>query len=77
MTLKPTKKSRRIACPELLTTEGAILTQQVVELSNGKVERYYPLERELPFTEWISNRLSLKSNHDGELTLWNADEPMI
>jgi hypothetical protein len=68
---------RKIACPELQTVQGTVLTQQVVEVSNGKVVDYYPLTKELPFTEWTSSRLRLCENEEGALTLWNHKEPII
>lgn len=68
---------RQIACPELETPQGIIQTPHVVELSNGKVVRYYPLTRELPYTEWMRNRLRLCRNEQGEMTLWDDKEPVI
>ena len=73
----PIKRLRRIACPELQTPQGAILTQYVVEIVNGKVKQYYPLERELPFTEWTTNCLNLRKNEQGELMLYDADKPIL
>lgn len=77
MNQQTTGQCRRIACPELLTPQGTLLTQQVVELSHGIVLSYYPLRKELPFTEWTSSRLALRENKEGELTLWDDNKPMI
>lgn len=68
---------RRIACPELLSLQGELLTQQVIEISRGQVVRYYPFHEELPFTEWICRRLSLQKDEHGRLSLWNDQEQII
>ena len=77
MNQRQTERQRRIACPELQTPQGIIRTPYVVELSNGIVERYYPLIKEQPFTEWTSNRLKLKEDDEGLLTLWDDNKPII
>ncbi len=76
MNQKPTRPVRRIACAELLTPQGLLATPHVVEISQGSVVNYYPLTRELPFTEWTSCQLSLREDEDGRLTLWKDNEPI-
>lgn len=77
MTKRTVQKTRRIACPELLTLQGELLTRQVIELSNGQVVRHYPLKEEQAFTEWTINRLDLREDEQGRLTLWNDKERII
>ena len=78
MNLKPTqRRTKRIACPELQTAQGLMLTQYVVEVSDGKVTKYYPLKKELTFTEWTNSRLDMKADDNGDLTLWNGNEKII
>lgn len=76
MSQRMTQKTRRIACAELLTPQGTVLTQHVVEISQGKVVQYYPLKKELPFTEWEMSSLSLRKDDEGQLTLWKDNEPI-
>jgi len=65
---------RRIACNELITLEGQCQTLCVVELSeDGRVERHYPLQQELAYTEWMQGRLSLRKDADGVIRLYKDD----
>ena len=58
---------RRIASNKLLLPNGQQLIQHVVEIRYGFVEKYYPLNREQPQTEWWSGCISLKADVDGRL----------
>ena len=42
--------------------DGKLLGLYVVKLCGDKVEDYYPLTRELPFTEWIQRTIILKTD---------------
>ena len=66
--------NRRIACNELITLEGQCLTLCVVELSeDGRVERHYPLQQELAYTEWMQGRLSLRKDAEGVIRLYHNE----
>lgn len=45
--------SRRIAVNRLHLADGRVLYNQVIEFSDNKPLRFYPLTEELPFTEWV------------------------
>lgn len=45
-------KIRRIAVSRLHMPDGTVCSNQVLEILDGKVVRHYPLQEELPFTEW-------------------------
>ena len=63
--------SRRIASNEVLTTQGQLLTQQVVTLEAGFVVRVDPLEKEEARTEWLQGRVVLKQTPDGVLAYYH------
>ena len=46
-------KNRRIAVSRLHLPDGTVLSNQVIELSDGNPQRHYPLNHELPATEWL------------------------
>lgn len=52
-----------------VTLDGKALGLYVVETdSEGRVEAYYPLAEELPFTEWTAEPIELVT--DGEGQVW-------
>ena len=62
--IKPTRL-RRIASNEVITPEGQSLIQYVVELWDGYVERYFPLQQEMSNTEWMQGQIILKKDTKG------------
>lgn len=57
---------RRIAAHTIILPDGSRLQGQVVELYGGRVVNYYPLEGELPMTEWLGSCVRLSA--DGTTT---------
>ena len=69
-TLK-TIRLRRIASNFLITVDGRSLTQHAVEISEeGWVVRYFPLEKEMPFTEWMPGTIVLKVENGKEIAYY-------
>ena len=56
--------SRRFAAHHVVA-DGCILSPGVVELVNGQVERYYKLECELPYTEWMDGTIEVVDDAEG------------
>ena len=56
---------RRVASNYLIIGNQR-LTNHVVEIEDGKVVDYYPLERELPMTEWFDGTIEIT---DGKVSL--------
>lgn len=56
---------RRIAAHVIILPDGSRLKGQVVELYGGRVVNYYPLDGELPMTEWLGNCVRISA--DGEI----------
>lgn len=55
--------SKTLAVLYLYLPSGECLNRQVVELTpEGKVERYYPLNCELPFAEWKKEAYEITQN---------------
>lgn len=67
---------RRIASPLLILPDGQVLRQQVVEILQGRVECYYPLTEELPFTEWFDRSVVLRYNEDNLCQAFCDDAPI-
>lgn len=62
---------RRIAAHVIILPDGSRLQGQVVELYGGRVVNVYPLEGELPMTEWLGSCVEI--NADGTTTLARDD----
>jgi hypothetical protein len=64
MTNPAQKHPRRIASNEVRTPENLTLTRYVVELAeDGVVCDLYPLTQEMPFTEWMQDRLEIRNEN--------------
>ncbi len=57
---------RRYASSRVML-DGKLLGAFVVEVSKGKVVRYYPLVEEFPFAEYVEDGINLKTSKDGYL----------
>lgn len=60
------KAGRRIAAAEIIA-EGNLLHQCVVEITHSCVRNLYPIDKELPMTEWTESTITLKRNDKSEL----------
>lgn len=60
------KAGRRIAAAEIIA-EGNLLHQCVVEITHSYVRNLYPIDKELPMTEWTESTITLKRNDKSEL----------
>ncbi len=58
---------RRIAANSVVLPDSSVLNLAVLELEEGIVTKVSPLERELPFTEWIGGSVTLHAGDDGKL----------
>lgn len=58
---------RRIGANDVITPDGEILSPAVVEIDNGKVEQWYRLDMEMPFTEWIGGTIELQADNNGNI----------
>lgn len=58
---------RRIGANDVITPDGEILSPAVVEIDNGKVEKWYRLDMEMPFTEWIGGTIELQADNNGNI----------
>ena len=66
-----TIRLRRIASNFLITVDGRSLIQHAVEISEeGWVVRYFPLEKEMPFTEWMPGTIVLKVENGKEIAYY-------
>lgn len=52
---------RRIATP-IVNIEGKYLTTMVIEIEGEQVVQYYPLQKELPMTEWLPGKVQIKED---------------
>lgn len=52
---------RRIATP-IVNIEGKYLTTMVIEIEGDQVIQYYPLQKELPMTEWLPGEVHIKED---------------
>ena len=59
---------RRIAAHTVIFAEGNTYKQHVVEIIDSRVVRHYPLQEELPYTEWVSGTLLVDSGAVFRLT---------
>ena len=48
---------RRIAAHTIIFAEGSTYRQHVIEILDSRVVRHYPLQQELPHTEWVTGTL--------------------
>jgi hypothetical protein len=64
--MKEQQQVRRVASNQVLLPSGQTLLQTVVELQSGQVLRYYPLDSELPQTEWLSGLIQLREEPFGD-----------
>lgn len=53
-----------------------MLPLQAVEILEGRVVSYYPLREELPFTEWIGQRVVLRRDENETLCAY-CEEKII
>ncbi|MBO7295170.1 MAG: hypothetical protein J6U65_07135 [Bacteroidaceae bacterium] len=51
---------KRIAYAQVELPDGTLLKRQVVEFSEGKYLRHYPLTEELAFTEWRNEKYIIR-----------------
>ena len=51
---------KRIAYAQVELPDGTLLKRQVVEFSEGKYLRHFPLTEELAFTEWRNEKYIIK-----------------
>ncbi|MGN0226056.1 MAG: hypothetical protein ACI4A7_08300 [Prevotella sp.] len=58
---------RRIGANDVITPDGEILSPAVVEIDNGKVQQWYRLDMEMPFTEWIGGTIELQADNNGNI----------
>ena len=72
-----TKRLRRIACHELVMSDGQCLTQYVVEILNGRMVNHYPLLQEIPATEWLVGQVILKESDDGHIQAYYNNKPLL
>jgi hypothetical protein len=61
------KRIRKIASNQIVLEDKSVLTQSVVEISQGEVLKWYPLTQELPNTEWLGGQVCLIRDNDGVL----------
>lgn len=53
----PEPHLRRIAANTIILPDGTQLHNHVVELLSGRLVNVYPLEGELPLTEWLGGTI--------------------
>lgn len=58
---------RRVAVSRLIV-DGQTLRNQVIEMQDGRLLRYYPLTEELAFTEWRRETIHVSPNGTIETT---------
>ena len=66
--LMSTPTLRRVAANYLIIN-GCRLINHVVELINGQLVNYYPLQGEIPMTEWLGGTITITDNrayHNGK-----------
>ena len=61
-----TDSLRRIAASHITLPDGTQLHNHVVELWEGRVVNYYPLEGELPMTEWLGGSIIITADGQPE-----------
>ena len=65
---------RRIAASHITLPDGTQLHNHVVELWEGRVVNYYPLEGELPMTEWLGGSIIITEG--GEIQPVRSPQPL-
>lgn len=58
---------RKIASNKILLPDGQVLSQSVVEIVSGRVEKVYSLTSEQAQTEWWSGWIQLRYDAEGHL----------
>ena len=66
------RTSRRIAANEVVV-DGERRGQCVVEITSGTVTACYPLDGELPHTEWLGGTVVLRTGADGSLRAYKNE----
>ena len=66
--------SKRIAVNSVVKANSTVLSPAVIEFEGDAVVNVYPLERELPFTEWLGGTVTLQEEADGRLTAYKDGE---
>lgn len=66
---------RRCGAHEVITANGDVLHQAVVEISeDGNVVNYYEFRDELPMTEWLGGTIIVERNEEGVLVARHQDK---
>ena len=60
---------RRIAVHRLITIESSVIEMAVVELKDGVVTRWLPLDGEQAMTEWVGGEGRLFTTKDNRIQL--------
>lgn len=58
---------RRCGAHEVRLADGNVLSQAVVEISDGRVVNYFEFRDELPMTEWLGGIIEVKRDEEGIL----------
>ena len=70
------KRLRKIACHQIVSEEGPSLRLAVVEIADGVVVQYYPLDGEQAQTEWLAGTIHLKRNAEGQLKAYYDEKEL-
>lgn len=65
---------RRIAVHRLLTDDDNAVEMAVIEIADGQVVRWMPLDGEEPMTEWLGGEAQLRRNNKGQLQVFLNNE---
>ena len=59
-----------------LLSDGNVLSQAVVEISDGRVVNYFEFQDELPMTEWLGGVIEVKRDEEGILRAFHQGKKL-
>ena len=67
---------RRCGAHEVRLSDGNVLSQAVVEISDGRVVNYFEFQDELPMTEWLGGVIEVKRDEEGILRAFHLGKKL-
>lgn len=67
---------RRCGAHEVRLSDGNVLSQAVVEISDGRVVNYFEFRDELPMTEWLGGVIEVKRDAEGILRAFHQGKKL-
>ena len=67
---------RRCGAHEVRLSDGNVLSQAVVEISDGRVVNYFEFQDELPMTEWLGGVIEAKRDEEGILRAFHQGKKL-